>query len=126
MGTRLTTTASNAVDKQGTDGNWAKVCRITRGGKCIKRQGEKRKVKNVSLKVVTLNVGVKERNLEGQLGAGNFAERRDIAVLNTYFQKREEHRVTYKSRCRNTQVDYILCSHCNHKQIGDCRALERV
>ncbi|KAK3554792.1 hypothetical protein QTP70_033487, partial [Hemibagrus guttatus] len=40
--------------------------------------------------------GVKERNLEGQMVV-DFAKRRDMAVVNTYFQKREEHRVTYKS-----------------------------
>ncbi|KAK3570316.1 hypothetical protein QTP86_017172 [Hemibagrus guttatus] len=40
--------------------------------------------------------GVKERNLEGHM-AVNFAKRMDMAVVNIYFQKREEHRVTYKS-----------------------------
>ncbi|KAK3505583.1 hypothetical protein QTP70_021346, partial [Hemibagrus guttatus] len=40
--------------------------------------------------------GVKERNLEGQM-VMDFAKRMDMAVVNTYFQKREEHRVTYKS-----------------------------
>ncbi|KAK3516372.1 hypothetical protein QTP70_009934 [Hemibagrus guttatus] len=40
--------------------------------------------------------GVKERNLEGQIVV-DFAKRMDMAVVNTYFQKREEHRVTYKS-----------------------------
>ncbi|KAK3543242.1 hypothetical protein QTP70_014104 [Hemibagrus guttatus] len=40
--------------------------------------------------------GVKERNLEGQMIV-DFARRMDMAVVNTYFQKREEHRVTYKS-----------------------------
>ncbi|KAK3558235.1 hypothetical protein QTP86_013971 [Hemibagrus guttatus] len=40
--------------------------------------------------------GVKERNLEGQMVV-NFAKRMDMDVVNTYFQKREEHRVTYKS-----------------------------
>ncbi|KAK3566553.1 hypothetical protein QTP86_000616 [Hemibagrus guttatus] len=40
--------------------------------------------------------GVKERNLEGQMLV-DFAKRIDMAVVNTYFQKREEHRVTYKS-----------------------------
>ncbi|KAK3508311.1 hypothetical protein QTP70_020019 [Hemibagrus guttatus] len=34
--------------------------------------------------------GVKERNLEGQM-AVDFAKRIDMAVVNTYFQKREEH-----------------------------------
>ncbi|KAK3518259.1 hypothetical protein QTP70_035193 [Hemibagrus guttatus] len=40
--------------------------------------------------------GVKERNLEGQMVV-DFDKRMDMAVVNTYFQKREEHRVTYKS-----------------------------
>ncbi|KAK3570267.1 hypothetical protein QTP86_017111, partial [Hemibagrus guttatus] len=40
--------------------------------------------------------GVKERNLERQMVV-DFAKRMDMAVVNTYFQKREEHRVNYKS-----------------------------
>ncbi|KAK3555107.1 hypothetical protein QTP86_010069 [Hemibagrus guttatus] len=47
--------------------------------------------------------GVKERNLEGQMVV-DIAKRMDMAVVNTYFQKREEHRVTYKSGGRRTQV----------------------
>ncbi|KAK3529771.1 hypothetical protein QTP86_003026 [Hemibagrus guttatus] len=47
--------------------------------------------------------GVKKRNLEGQMVV-DFAKRMDMAVVNTYFQKREEHRVTYKSGGRRTQV----------------------
>ncbi|KAK3573584.1 hypothetical protein QTP86_028800 [Hemibagrus guttatus] len=46
--------------------------------------------------------GVKERNLEGQMVV-DFAKRMDMAVVNTYFRKREEHRVTYKSGGRRTQ-----------------------
>ncbi|KAK3515214.1 hypothetical protein QTP70_010616 [Hemibagrus guttatus] len=46
--------------------------------------------------------GVKERNLEGQMVV-DFAKRMDMAVVDTYFQKREEHRVTYKSGGRSTQ-----------------------
>ncbi|KAK3548436.1 hypothetical protein QTP70_013068, partial [Hemibagrus guttatus] len=62
--------------------------------------------------------GVKERNLEGQMVV-DFAKRMDMAVVNTYFQKREEHRVTYKSGGRRTQVDYILCRRGNLKEISD-------
>ncbi|KAK3528585.1 hypothetical protein QTP70_003750 [Hemibagrus guttatus] len=47
--------------------------------------------------------GVKERNLEGQMVV-DFAKRMDMVVVNTYFQKREEHRVTYKSGGRRTQM----------------------
>ncbi|KAK3533676.1 hypothetical protein QTP70_024005 [Hemibagrus guttatus] len=66
--------------------------------------------------------GVKERNLEGQMVV-DFAKRMDMAVVNTYFQKREEHRVTYKSGGRRTQVDYILCSRGNLKEISDCKVV---
>ncbi|KAG2463054.1 CFDP2 protein, partial [Polypterus senegalus] len=40
--------------------------------------------------------GVKERN-EGGQRIVDFAKRMDMAVVNTYFKKREEHKVTYKS-----------------------------
>ncbi|KAK3569844.1 hypothetical protein QTP86_006055 [Hemibagrus guttatus] len=66
--------------------------------------------------------GVKERNLEGQMIV-DFAKRMDMAVVNTYFQKREEHRVTYKSAGRRTQVDYILCRRGNLKEISDCKVV---
>ncbi|KAK3546595.1 hypothetical protein QTP70_030482, partial [Hemibagrus guttatus] len=65
---------------------------------------------------------VKERNLEGQMVV-DFAKRMDMAVVNTYFQKREEHRVTYKSGGRSTQVDYILCRRGNLKEISDCKVV---
>ncbi|KAK3524132.1 hypothetical protein QTP70_018031, partial [Hemibagrus guttatus] len=66
--------------------------------------------------------GVKERNLEGQMVV-DFTKRMDMAVVNTYFQKREEHRVTYKSGGRRTQVDYILCRRGNLKEISDCKVV---
>ncbi|KAK3523864.1 hypothetical protein QTP70_010508 [Hemibagrus guttatus] len=66
--------------------------------------------------------GVKERNLEGQMVV-DFAKRMDMGVVNTYFQKREEHRVTYKSGGRRTQVDYILCRRGNLKEISDCNVV---
>ncbi|KAK3514971.1 hypothetical protein QTP70_000740 [Hemibagrus guttatus] len=66
--------------------------------------------------------GVKERNLEGQMVV-DFAKRMDMGVDNTYFQKREEHRVTYKSGGRSTQVDYILCRRGNLKEISDCKVV---
>ncbi|KAK3569463.1 hypothetical protein QTP86_031436 [Hemibagrus guttatus] len=66
--------------------------------------------------------GVKETNLEGQMVV-DFAKRMDMAVVNSYFQKREEHRVTYKSGGRRTQVEYILCRRGNLKEISDCKVV---
>ncbi|KAK3562881.1 hypothetical protein QTP86_011114 [Hemibagrus guttatus] len=64
--------------------------------------------------------GVKERNLEGQMVV-DFAKRMDMAVVNTYFQKREEH--SDKSGGRSTQVDYILCRRGNLKEISECKVV---
>ncbi|KAK3511003.1 hypothetical protein QTP70_029015 [Hemibagrus guttatus] len=50
--------------------------------------------------------GVKERNLEGQMVV-DFAKRMDMAVVNTYFQKREEHRLQEWSESRE-QVEENL------------------
>ncbi|KAI5624641.1 hypothetical protein C0J50_15787 [Silurus asotus] len=64
--------------------------------------------------------GLKERNVEVQMV--DFAKRMEIAVVNKFFKKKEEHRVTYKSDGRCTQVDYVLCRRCNLKEIEDCRS----
>ena len=54
------------------------------------------------------NYGLAERNESGQMVI-DFAKRMKMAVANTYFKKKIEHRVTYKSGGRCTQVDYVLC-----------------
>ncbi|KAK3519797.1 hypothetical protein QTP70_004955 [Hemibagrus guttatus] len=59
---------------------------------------------NTGYEEVMGKFGVKERNLEGQMVV-DFAKRIDMAVVNTYFQKREEHGVTYKSGGRRTQIE---------------------
>ncbi|KAI5625361.1 hypothetical protein C0J50_15068 [Silurus asotus] len=66
--------------------------------------------------------GFRERNVEGQMVV-DFAKRMEMAVVTTYFKKKEDHRVTYKSGGRCTQVDYVLCRRCNLKEIGDCKVL---
>ena len=66
--------------------------------------------------------GDKARNAERQMML-DFATRMEMAVVNTYFKKWEEHRVTYKSGGRNTQVDYIICRRAYLKEIGDCNVI---
>ncbi|KAF7694174.1 hypothetical protein HF521_007927 [Silurus meridionalis] len=39
--------------------------------------------------------GLKERNVEGQMVV-DFAKRMEMAVVNTYFKKKEDHRVTIR------------------------------
>lgn len=66
--------------------------------------------------------GLNKRNAEGQMVV-EFAKRMEMAVVNTYFKKKEEHRVTYKSGGKCTQVDYILSRRCNLKEISDCKVV---
>ena len=53
----------------------------------------------------------------------DFAIRMEMSVLNTYFKKREGHRLTYKSGGRSTQVDYIMCRRAHLKEIGNCKVI---
>ncbi|KAI5628640.1 hypothetical protein C0J50_10601, partial [Silurus asotus] len=66
--------------------------------------------------------GDEERNVEG-LMVVDFAKRMEMAVVNTYFKKKKDHRVTYKSGGRCTQVNGVQCRRCNLKEIGDCKVL---
>ena len=38
----------------------------------------------------------------------DFAKMMEMVVVNTYFKKEEEHRMTYKSRGKCTQVDCLV------------------
>ncbi|KAG7495848.1 hypothetical protein JOB18_006428 [Solea senegalensis] len=53
----------------------------------------------------------------------DFEKRMEMAVVNAFFQKRHECRVTYKSGGRSTQVDYILYRRCHLKEISDCKVV---
>ena len=64
------------------------------------------------------------RNKEGSMVL-NFAKRMDLAIFNTYFKKKDEHRVTYKSGCKSTQVDYVMCRRRNLKEMCDCKVVRR-
>ena len=47
----------------------------------------------------------------------------DLAVLKTYFKKKDEHRVTYKNRRKSTQVDYVMCRRRDLKKMCDCKVI---
>ena len=38
----------------------------------------------------------------------DFAKKRKLAIINTYFVKKPAHRVSYSSGGRSSQVDYIM------------------
>ena len=47
----------------------------------------------------------------------------DLAVVNTYFKKKDERRVTYKSGGKNTQVAYVMCRRRDLKEMCDCKVM---
>ena len=62
------------------------------------------------------------RNKEGSMVV-DFGKRMDLAIVNTYFKKKVEHRVTYKSGGKSTQVDYVMCRRSNLKEMCDCKVI---
>ena len=77
------------------------------------------------------NIGDKEimgrysagtRNKEGSMVV-DFAKRMYLVIVNTYLKKKDEHRVTYKSGGKSTQVDYVMCKRRNLKEMCDCNAM---
>ena len=65
---------------------------------------------------------MKKMFAEGQMVV-DFATRMEMAVMPP--KKREEHRVTYKSGGRSTQVDYIICGRAYLREIGNCNVIAR-
>ena len=66
--------------------------------------------------------GAETRNKEGSMVV-DFGKRMDLAIVNTYFKKKDEHRVTYKSVGKSTQVDYVMCRRRNLKEMCDCKVI---
>ena len=53
----------------------------------------------------------------------DFGKRMDLAIVNAYFKKKDEHRVTYKSGGKRAQVDYVMCRRRNLKEMCDCKVI---
>ena len=62
------------------------------------------------------------RNKEGSMVV-DFGKRTNLVIVNTYFKKKDEHRVTYKSGGKSTQVDYVMCRRRNLKEIYNCKVI---
>ena len=66
--------------------------------------------------------GTGTRNKEGSMVV-DFGKRMDLAIVNTYFRKKDEHRVTYKSGGKSTQEDYVMCRRRSLKEMCDCKVI---
>ena len=66
--------------------------------------------------------GFGERNLEGEMML-EFAEAMDLAVLNTWFQKDLDKRVTYESGRSKSQIDYVLVRRSELSTVTDVKVI---
>ena len=77
---------------------------------------------NIGYEKIMGRYGAGTRNKEGSMVV-DFGKRMDLAIVNTYFKKKDEHRVTYKSGGKSTQVDYVMCRRRNVKEMCDCKVI---
>ncbi|XP_066958128.1 craniofacial development protein 2-like [Macrobrachium rosenbergii] len=66
--------------------------------------------------------GFGRRNKEGYRLL-ELAEAMNLVVLNTQYEKKRSHLVTYKSGQNETQIDYVLVRKEDKKIIRDCKAI---
>ena len=76
---------------------------------------------NIGNEKIIRRYGAGKKNKERSMVV-DFAKRMDLAIFNTYFKK-DEHRVTYKSGGKSTQVDYVMCRSRNLKEMCDCKVM---
>ena len=77
---------------------------------------------NIGDKEIMGRHGAGTRNKEGSMVV-DFGKRMNLAIVNTYFKKKDEHRMTYKSGGKSTQVDYVMCRRRNLKEMCDCKVI---
>ena len=92
--------------------------RIVLGADFNRHVGEE----NIGDEEIMGRYGAGTRNKEGSM-VMDFGKRMDLAIVNTYFKKKDEHRVTYKSGGKTTQVDYVMCRRRNLKEMCDCKVI---
>ena len=63
-----------------------------------------------------------DRNAKGK-DILQFAQAYDLGIVNTFFQKKMEHIITYKSGGRMSVIDYILIRRNNISQVKDCKVI---
>ena len=66
--------------------------------------------------------GIGERNAEGE-SIIDFAMSFDMAIVNTFFKKKREHLITYKSGGRCSQIDYLLYKRSRLLEVRNCKVI---
>ena len=63
-----------------------------------------------------------QRNREGEKFLESM-ENLDLALVNTFFNKKEEHLVTYKSGGNSSHIDFIMTRKSDLKEMRDCKVI---
>uniref|UniRef100_A0A8D8YAF2 Craniofacial development protein 2 n=3 Tax=Cacopsylla melanoneura TaxID=428564 RepID=A0A8D8YAF2_9HEMI len=63
------------------------------------------------------------RNDEGSMIVEH-AKAYDLRILNTFFKKKDENYITYKSGGNVSQIDYVLCRSKHGKEVRDCNVIK--
>ena len=78
---------------------------------------------NIGDEEIMKRYGARTRNKERSMVV-DFGKRMDLTIVNTYFKKKDERMVTYKSGVKSTQVDYVLmCRRRNLKKMCNCKII---
>ena len=77
---------------------------------------------NIGDEEIMERYGAGTRNKQGSKVV-DFEKRMNLAIVNTYFKKKDEHKVTYKSGGKNSLVDYVMCRRRNLKEMCDCKVI---
>ena len=66
---------------------------------------------------------LKGKRVLDRLTTGGFCEEDGFSGCNTYFKKKDENRVTYKSDRKSTQVNYVMCRNRDMKEMCNCKVM---
>ena len=66
--------------------------------------------------------GVGERNMEGRLLL-EFCDEKELCVANTWFKKKEERKITYRSGGNGTEIDFVLVGRNQRKYVTDVKVI---
>ena len=66
--------------------------------------------------------GFRERNEDGQRLLES-CESLDLALINTFFTEKDDHKITYSSSGCNTQIDYIMLRRSHIGRVRDCQVI---
>ena len=77
---------------------------------------------NIGDEEIMKRPGAGTRNKEESMIV-DFGKRIDLAIVNTYFKKKDEHKVTYKRGGKSAQVNYVMCGSRNLKKMCDCKVI---